>query len=437
MVESRGDVVGPVRTLLAIVAVLPPVAFALGAGFRLPESSQATPDLLLCGIDGAWAMAGALLAFLVDRQFRQRERERTAAAETMLDAMPVLLWVARVGPTREVVVNQAVREVFRPEEATANPLLEQCLATGRALRDRDLEVCSADGERRHLFGNAVPLRGDDGAAAGAVAAFVDVTAQHRAATRLRERLERLRRALGRAEAADRAQATFLASASHDLRQPFQAMRLYHQVLAIRVTEGPALDVLDKLGEAMTAGERLLNALLDVSRLDAGSVELRVDTVPLSTLLASLATQLAPVARDKGLRFKVCPTALTTRSDPVLLERILRNIVENALKYTGTGGVVVGCRRRGGTIQVQVWDSGIGIAPDQLERIFDDFYQIGNGERDRARGLGLGLGIVRRTAALLGHRITARSWLSRGSVFTIHLPLADTVTDCPVQLLPYR
>ena len=424
MVRSRVEAAWPARRwLAALVAVLPLLAFLLGVTLRPQDGAVGEISLTLVSLEGAWAITGGLMAVLVFRGAEWRAGDGGLTAETLVDALPAPVWVARDGPAWQVVGNRAAREAFPSGDGMVTSLLDQCLASGRAVYDREVQIRSADGEDRQLFGQAAPVHDDGGALQGAVAVLVDVTARHRAATRQRERVERLRQALARAEAADRAQATFLASASHDLRQPFQAMRLYHHVLAIHVTASPALEVLGKLGEAMAAGEALLNALLDVSRFDAGNVEVRLEAVALDGLLASLATQMAPVARSKGLRLTVCQTMMVVRSDRVLLERVLRNIIDNALKYTDAGGVLVGCRRRGTTAQIQVWDTGMGIAPDKLERIFDDFYQIGNVDRDRERGLGLGLGIVRRTAALLGHRITAQSRPGRGSVFTIVLPLA--------------
>ncbi|GEM_PF-7031836 len=423
MVRSRVEAAWPAqRWLAALIAVLPFLAFMLDVVLRPREAAAEALSLALVSLEGAWAITGGLLAMLLFRGARRRDRGGLTA-ETLVDALPAPVWVVQNGPARQVVGNRAAREAFPSGDGPVTSLLDQCLASGQAVYNRELQLRSADGADRQLFGQAAPVQDDDGTLLGAVVVLVDVTARHRAATRQRERLERLRQALARAEATDRAQATFLASASHDLRQPFQAMRLYHHVLGIHVTASPAREVLGKLGEAMAAGEALLNALLDISRFDAGNVEVRLEAMALGGLFASLATQMAPVACSKGLRFTVCQTALAVHSDPVLLERILRNIIDNALKYTDAGGVLIGCRRRGKTAQIQVWDTGMGIAPDKLERIFDDFYQIGNIDRDRERGLGLGLGIVRRTAALLGHRITAQSWPGRGSVFTIVLPLA--------------
>jgi signal transduction histidine kinase/ActR/RegA family two-component response regulator len=220
-------------------------------------------------------------------------------------------------------------------------------------------------------------------------------------------------------AANEAKSRFLAAASHDLRQPLHALGMFVAQLRGRVTEPESAALTGKVEAAVTALQQLLDAILDISRLDAGVVSPTPVDFPLAPLLARLAESFAPRAERKGLRLRVAPTGLAVHSDPVLLERVLLNLLANAVRYTERGGIVIGCRRRG--VRVEVWDSGVGIAPEHREAVFQEFFQVGNPERDRRKGLGLGLAIAARVARLLGSRIDMRSQVGRGSLFAIELP----------------
>ncbi|MEK9804379.1 MAG: ATP-binding protein, partial [Curvibacter sp.] len=211
-----------------------------------------------------------------------------------------------------------------------------------------------------------------------------------------------------AETATRAKSRFLAAASHDLRQPIHALGMFVARLAQLPHDRETRHLIGNLEASVRAMQDLLDALLDISRLDADAVRVQLQPVPLAPLFEQLRGALMPVATDKGLRLRVRDSALWVQSDPTLLHRILLNLVSNALRYTGHGGVLVGCRRsRGGShVWIEVWDTGVGIAPEHQQDIFREFYQIGNPERDRSKGLGLGLNIVDRTARLLGHEPTA-------------------------------
>ncbi|MGE5506138.1 MAG: sensor histidine kinase [Actinomycetota bacterium] len=223
-----------------------------------------------------------------------------------------------------------------------------------------------------------------------------------------------------AEAASTAKSNFLAAISHDLRQPFQALNLFHQVLEMQA--GPELGpVVDNMAKALHSGEELLAALAEVSVIEAGRVQPVLAEVGIDELLADIVEECAPLADKRGLALRRVPTCARVRSDRVLLRRILRNLVVNAIRYTERGGIVLGCRHRPGAVRIQVADTGIGIPADQLDRIFEDFYQIGNPARDRAQGLGLGLSIVSRLAALMGYPVSVRSAAGSGSVFTVEVP----------------
>lgn len=228
-----------------------------------------------------------------------------------------------------------------------------------------------------------------------------------------------------AETATRAKSRFLAAASHDLRQPIHALGMFVARLAQLPHDRETRHLISNLEASVRAMQDLLDALLDISRLDADAVRVQLQPVPLAPLLEQLRGALLPVATDKGLRLRVRSNRLWVQSDPTLLHRILLNLVSNALRYTGRGGVLVGCRRsRGGShLCIEVWDTGVGIAPEHQQDIFREFYQIGNPERDRSKGLGLGLNIVDRTARLLGHPLHLCSVPGHGTRFRIELPLA--------------
>ena len=231
------------------------------------------------------------------------------------------------------------------------------------------------------------------------------------------------RACAAAEAADRGKTQFLAAASHDLRQPLHAMGLFAATLSARVQDRDVRNLVTSINASVEALEQLFSALLDISKLDTGAVVPSRNAFPLAPLLARLEHEMAPLAAAKDLRLAVVATRAWVDSDPVLLERILANLVSNAIRYTPHGGVVVGARRRGNRIALEVWDSGVGIGPSERERIFEEFYQIGNLERHSSKGMGLGLSITRRLANLLGHGLRVDSRPGLGSRFTVELPRA--------------
>lgn len=239
---------------------------------------------------------------------------------------------------------------------------------------------------------------------------------------LRAEIERLRAERDAAERAAAARAKVFAAASHDLRQPFQSMRLFLHVLERRVKDEEGRQVAGHLRDAMEGGEALLNALLDLSAIDAGGMEPEIRTFEIQPLYDRLVAEYRAQAGERKLVLRAHPCRFRVRSDPVLLERILRNLLSNALAYTETGRVVIGCRRRGDKLRIEVWDTGVGIPEDRQREIFEEFRRLEAGGR---RGLGLGLAIVQRLCRLLGHRIELRSRPGRGSVFAVEVPLAES------------
>jgi signal transduction histidine kinase/CheY-like chemotaxis protein len=248
-------------------------------------------------------------------------------------------------------------------------------------------------------------------------ANVDLIAELKAQTRAAED------ARAAAETANRAKSQLLAAASHDLRQPLHALGLFAAALTVRASQPELRPLVASMQASVDALEGLFAQLLDLSRLEAGALAPEHAAVALQPIFGRLEADFAPPAAAHGLVLSIVPTTAVVVSDGVLLERILRNYVANALRYTEAGGVVVGARRRGATVRIDVVDTGIGIAPEMRERIFDEFVQGGAGPRPTVigRGMGLGLAIVRRLAALLGHSIEVASMPGRGSRFSVVAP----------------
>ena len=232
-----------------------------------------------------------------------------------------------------------------------------------------------------------------------------------------------------AEHANRAKSKFLASASHDLRQPVQSLVLLLSLIERQVQANPrAIETARMMKQALGGLNGLLTAILDISRLDAGVVEPSIENVDLPALLGRLAGEYAAKAADKGLELRISPRGLHApplhaSADPALLERALRNLVENALRYTSSGGVLIGLRRRGPRVRIDVVDTGIGVPAEKHGEIFDEFVQLNNPGRDLSKGLGLGLAIVARLAALMNGKIEVNSHFARGSRFSLSLPCA--------------
>jgi signal transduction histidine kinase/CheY-like chemotaxis protein len=248
-------------------------------------------------------------------------------------------------------------------------------------------------------------------------------------------MEQLERARAKAEEANRAKSRFLAAASHDLRQPLHALGLFASALMGEVSLPRPRELVGKISRCVDALEKMFAELMDISRIDAGTVAVGRIGFALQGMFDRIEADFLPLAREKGLRLRIRPTREWTRSDPLMFERILRNLVSNAIRYTERGGVLVACRRRGETLWIQVWDSGIGIAEKERERIFEEFYQVGNPERDRSKGIGLGLSIVRRLAELLDEVVAFRSVPGRGSVFQLRTPRVPAETPAPAAALP--
>jgi two-component system CheB/CheR fusion protein len=285
--------------------------------------------------------------------------------------------------------------------------------------EREIEALSGAWYLRRIL----PYRTQDNGIEGVVITFSDITERKHAA----DALEAAKR---EAELATVAKSRFLAAASHDLRQPLQTLALLQGLLTKTFESDKAQKLIARLDETVGAMSGTLNALLDINRIEAGTVRAEPVSFPINDLLGRVKDEFTYHAQAKKLALRVLPCGLRIQSDPQLLEQMIRNLLSNALKYTTAGKVLLGCRRRDGVLSIELWDTGIGIPHGELEAIFEEYHQIDNPARELSRGLGLGLSIVRRLGDLLGHRVRVRSRPGKGSVFAIEVKLSPSETGSP-------
>ena len=308
----------------------------------------------------------------------------------------------------------------RPLEPREHPL-QRAAQKGEENHGEEIEMVLGNGRRIVALTYARPVKGPDGAAGGAVAVFVDITAQKE----LQRELDLRRR---EAEEASVRKTRFLAAVSHDIRTPANAISLLAELIR-RTAINPAMaadvpELAQELHGSAVSLVNLLSDVLDIARFDSNKVELQESEFPLAALLNDEQKQLLPLARDKGLSLEVTVPAepMIVRTDRIKLARVLGNLVGNAIKFTDSGGVRIDARRNGdSTIHISVSDTGIGIATEHLDHIFDEFFQLRNPERDRAKGSGLGLTICKRLVEAMGGRLDVRSNPGSGSTFTVILP----------------
>jgi two-component system CheB/CheR fusion protein len=261
----------------------------------------------------------------------------------------------------------------------------------------------------------LPYRTKDNRIEGVVITFVDITTRKQAE-------EALDAARVQAETANLGKSRFLAAASHDLRQPLQTLSVLQGLLARKLKDSQELQFVVRIEEAVTAMSVMLNSLLNINQLEVGVIHPEFADFPINDLLERMTTEFAYQMESHGLEWRVIPSRLAVRSDPRLLEQMLRNLLSNAMKYTRKGGVLLGCRRRGDKLRIETWDTGLGIPQEQLPAIFQEFHQIDNPSREPSQGLGLGLAIVQRLGDLLGHTVDVRSRRGSGSVFSIEVAI---------------
>ncbi|MCF8486706.1 MAG: PAS-domain containing protein [Rhodobacteraceae bacterium] len=282
---------------------------------------------------------------------------------------------------------------------------------------------------------------------GFVMSFSDVTAERAAIeglsranetleARVMERTLELEDALANAERANASRSRFVAAASHDLLQPLSAAKLFISSIDDAAIDPLARDTLAKAQNALVSVEGILDALLDISKLESGRAAVSVGQVPLGRILSRLTEEFGAIAAAKGLRLSVRPSEALVLSDPTYLRRILQNLIGNAIRYTESGRVLVAARRRGSMIRIEVWDTGPGIPEAEQDNIFKEFHRL-NARASASEGMGLGLAIVERACALLGHPLGLASRLGRGSCFMLQVPLAEVHEPAQIIASPRR
>jgi len=322
--------------------------------------------------------------------------------------------------TPEETVGQHLADVgdHRLDVPALRSVLDLFQAEDAAIEDYEIEIELPALGRRVLLLNAEKIRGEHEATCEIVVAIDDVTERKRVETTLKS-------AKWHAERANLSKSRFLAAASHGLRQPLQTLSLVRGILAKRIKDKKdeeALKLVARLNETADALLGMLDTLLDINQLEAGSIRPEKIDFPINDLLERLRIEFAYHAQAHGLIWHVVPCRLSIWSDPRLLEQIIRNLLSNAMKHTERGKVLLGCRRRGDKLRIEVWDTGTGMPAEQLHAIFEEFYQLDNPAREHNRGFGLGLSIVQRLVNLLGHSVDVQSRPGKGSVFVVETRL---------------
>ncbi len=408
--------------------------------------------------DGGWFMRGMLpyrsddssiegvvITFAGISEMKAAERE-IEAARAYLDSIIATIrqpLVVLDEELRVISASSSFHRIFsvKPEELIGRHLLAvrdyldvsalreflaSIQARGTTINDHEVEIELPGQGRRAFLMSARVLREKPSARRKILVAIVDVTEVKREG-------KALEAAKSEAERANIGKSRFLAAASHDLRQPLQTISLLQGMLEKRVHDAATLKLVHRLDETVSTMSSLLDKLLDINQLEAGIVRPAIVDFPINGLLEEMRTEFTYHTATSGLDWHAVPSSLTVRSDPRLLEQIIRNLLSNAVKYTTEGKLLLGCRRRGDNLRIEVWDTGPGIPELELQAIFEEFHQLDNPARERSKGLGLGLAIVQRLADLLGHKIDVRSRLGAGSVFTIEVPLgrSEAAAELPV------
>lgn len=360
----------------------------------------------------------------------------TPAAVAMLDCdMTYLMvshrWLRDHRLAEANVIGKCHYDVFPDTPAPLREAHRTCL-DGAAVEPVEIAHTRPDGTTDWHYGEMLPWYGRDGAVGGIVLFNEIVTARKHAEDRLREShrtLEQrvaectaaLAQAKAEAEAASGMKAWFIGAAGHDLRQPLQASLSYLRVLEQKLERADLKEIAVKARQSLNAMAGILDVLLELGRLESGTIKPHLDDFSLGELVQRVIASCQPQAAIKDLPLVWKGPDCIVRSDPALLERVVTNLVANAVRYTEAGAVTVSCEARDGIVSLSVHDTGIGIPEESIATIFDDYVQVGNAARDRHRGLGLGLSITRRIAQLLGHPIAVQSQMDEGSTFTVEIP----------------
>ena len=292
----------------------------------------------------------------------------------------------------------------------------RAVLTTAEIVEREISTPSGEWFLRRIL----PYRSHNDTIEGVVITYVDVLERHNAT-------EGLKSAIRQAELAMIAKTRFLATASHDLRQPLQTLTFIHSLLGSGIagteTAPESQQLIDRMEHAIGAMSGMLNTMLDINQIEAGIISYELEDIPVAEMLADLYAEYQYHAEAKKIQLRLVPSSAVIRSDRRLLQQMIRNLLSNAIRYTDQGYVLIGCRRRGTGLRIEIWDTGIGISEDELPSVFGEYRKINTRGRNPSEGMGLGLSIVQRLADLLGHRIHARSAPERGSMFSIEVPMS--------------
>lgn len=334
--------------------------------------------------------------------------------------------VALFGYPASQLIGQTIEQLVPEKSRGIHERYREGFSSAPATREMGarlvaLSACRQDGTEFPAEIRLAPLEekeGDRDAVTYILAAVRDVTDRRRIT-------DELRAARAEADGANQAKSRFLATASHDLRQPLQTLQLLNAALARRLTGEGELDLIHRQQAALESMADLLNALLDVTKLESGNIRPNVEVVPLADVLGGLAQQFEALAGSRGLSLTISPTSTCLRTDRILFRQILQNLLNNALQYTREGGVTVGFRQDAEGLAIRIADTGVGIPAPELDRVFDEYYRVDT-KGPRPRGFGLGLTIVRQISRLLGYTVKVESELGRGTTFALHVPAANLV-----------
>jgi PAS domain S-box-containing protein len=384
--------------------------WVVGTNLDVTDRRRAEEDLRKSHLLMAHAAEAARLTY----GYLDLATGRFDVAGNFADVMGYAAETPHEGATPAQVIGNLLKHIH-PDDRPRVQAAYLAFMGGQLKGSERCRICADDGGIRWVEGTWSAGAGPDGKPGRLILTSLDVTA-----------LVAGNIALEAAKAeAERAKSMFLAAASHDLRQPVQSLVLLLAVVERQASSLPTARKATSLMKTAIDGlQGLLGAVLDISRLDAGVVDPAAEIVDLGSLLVRLEDEYAPRAASQGLDLRASPRRLFVRTDPNLLGRILRNLIENALRYTSQGGILIGVRRRGRSARIDIFDTGVGIPAEKQSEIFEEFRQLHNPGRDLERGLGLGLAIVTRLAALLGARIDIASKVGRGSRFSVLLPLVE-------------
>lgn len=361
--------------------------------------------------------------------FARSLREQRDFEETLLETIPCPVFykdreghylgcneafASYLGKTQQQIVEKTVFDIAKTDFARVYQQADEELFANPGTQVYETRIPHADGTIHDIVLHKATYFNDHGEVAGLIGVILDITDRKRAEeAALSAKLE--------AERANQTKSRFLAAASHDLRQPLQAMIMYLGALRGSESSPANLTIINQLERSVATMSEILNALLDMSRLETGIIKPEIQEFPVMDLLKRVQNTVAPQAADKAIELRIVPCSLRVRSDPVLLERIVANLAHNAVRYTEKGKVLIGCRRGGEHLKIEVWDTGIGIHDHDQVGIFEEFVQLGNPARQFGKGMGLGLFIVDRLARLLQHPLRLSSKFGQGSMFSVSVP----------------